>query len=159
MPRIRRRLLTTTGAALVGLVCSVGSSSAAQARATTPRHLCVAVHATGTGQDLGNGMTEATISTHGIVLGHTRATFTPTAVTPTSESFTGPIVFSSRVGTLTAQVQGAFDITAGTFTATSTSIAGTGLLRPVGGTVTLNGTENLSTGAFTETISGRLCVG
>jgi hypothetical protein len=93
------------------------------------------------------------------VLGHTHATFTPVEVTPTSESFTGPIVLSSRAGTLTAQVQGAFDITAGTFTATSTSIAGTGLLRPVGGTVTLHGTENLSTGAFTETITGRLCVG
>jgi len=25
--------------------------------------------------------------------------------------------------------------------------------------VTLNGTENLSTGAFTETITGRLCLG
>jgi hypothetical protein len=29
----------------------------------------------------------------------------------------------------------------------------------VSGQVTLNGSENLSTGAFTETITGKLCVG
>jgi hypothetical protein len=150
-----RRCLLASSAALMLLVFA----GAAQAKPRVAHQLCVPVHAAGVGQDLGNGMTEATISSHGVVLGTTHATFTPTSVTPTSESFTGPIVFSSKLGTLTAQVDGAFDITAGTFTATSTSIAGTQLLRGVGGQVTLNGTENLSTGAFTETITGRLCLG
>lgn len=134
-------------------------AGAAQAEPRVARKLCAPVYAVGDGQDLGNGMTEATISSRGVILGTTHATFTPTSVTPTAESFTGPIVFSSKVGTLTAQVDGAFNITAGTFTATSTSIVGTRLLGGVSGQVTLNGTENLTTGAFTETITGRLCLG
>jgi hypothetical protein len=154
MACIRRCLLAASAASMLLVL-----AGAARAKPRVVHQLCVPVHAAGVGQDLGNGMTEATISSHGVVLGTTHATFTPTSVTPTSESFTGPIVFSSKVGTLTAQVDGAFDITAGTFTATSTSIAGTQLLRGVSGQVTLNGTENLSTLTFMETITGRLCLG
>jgi hypothetical protein len=150
-----RRCLLAGSAGLVVLTCA----GVAQAKSRVARQLCVPVHATGVGQDLGNGMTEATISSHGVVLGTTHATFTPTTVTPTAESFTGPIVFSSNVGMLTAQVTGAVDLTAGTFTATSTSITGTRFLRAVGGQVTLSGSENLTTGAFTETITGKLCIG
>lgn len=156
MSCIRRCLL----AGSAGLVVFV-FAGAAQAKSGVARQLCLPVHAigVGVGQDLGNGMTEATISSHGVVLGTTHATFTPTTVTPPSESFTGPIVFSSHIGMLTAQVTGGVDLTAGTFTATSTSITGTGLLRAVSGQVMLNGSENLSTGAFMETITGKLCVG
>lgn len=46
----------------------------------------------------------------------------------------------------------------GTFHATSTSIAGSGLLRGVSGSVTLAGAEDFATLTFTETITGRLCV-
>jgi hypothetical protein len=102
MSCIRRCLL----AGSAGLVVFV-FAGAAQAKSRVARQLCVPVHATGVGQDLGNGMTEATISSHGVVLG----------------------------------------------------ITGTGLLRAVSGQVMLNGSENLSTGAFTETITGKLCVG
>jgi hypothetical protein len=151
MSCIRRCLLA--GSAGLALLIFAG---AAQAKRSVARQLCVPIHATGVGQDLGNGMTEATISSHGVVLGSTHASFTPTSVTPTSESFTGPIVFSSDVGTLTAQVNGTF-YASGMFTATSTSITGTRLLRGVSGQVTLNGTENPSL-AFTETITGELCV-
>jgi hypothetical protein len=77
-------------------------------------------------------------------------------VTATEESKTGPIVFSSEVGRLTVQVNAAFYFP--TFTETSTSITGTGSLSAVSGQVTINGTE-LSTGGFTETITGKLCVG
>jgi hypothetical protein len=118
MSCIRRRLLAGSAGRVVLVF-----AGAAQAKSRVARQLCVPVHATGVGQDLGNGMTEATISSHGVVLGTTHATFTPTSVTTTSESFTGPIVFSSDVGMLTAQVNGAVDLRAGTFTATSTSIA------------------------------------
>ena len=67
-------------------------------------------------------------------------------------------MFTSAPGTLTAQVAGTFDVASGAFQATSTSIAGTGLLRRVTGNVTLSGLEDLTTFAFTETITGRLCV-
>jgi hypothetical protein len=101
-------------------------------------------------------MTEATISSHGVVLGHTHAAFTPTGLVGTTQSFTGPIVFTARAGTLTAQVVGTFDTT-GIFQATSTSIIGTGLLRGITGQVTLAGNES-PTGSFTETITGTLCL-
>jgi hypothetical protein len=157
-----RRCLLAGAAGLSPLVLA----GAAQAKPEVSHQLCVPVFATGVGQDLGtdklgNDMTEATLSSHGVVLGTTHATFTPTSETATSESFAGPIVFSSDVGTLTAQVTGHVDITGtpGAFSVNSTSITGTRLLRGVSGQVTLNGDENLSTGAFTETITGRLCVG
>ena len=61
-------------------------------------------------------------------------------------------------GTLTAQLTGAFDVTTGVFTATSTSVTGTRALRGVTGAITIRGTENFADGTFTETISGELCV-
>ena len=132
------------------------------AQASPPRSAhkaCAPIRAAGVGHDLGGGMTTATISSHGIVLGHTHASFTMGAITGTSASFTGPIVFSSSVGSLTADVAGSFDVSSGAFRATSQSITGTGLLRRVTGRVTIHGLENLSTGSFTETITGRLCTG
>ena len=131
----------------------------AQAAAPRTRALCVPVHATGVGQDLGGGKTQATISSHGLVVGRTNASFAINQVVGTTASFTGPIVFTSALGTLTAQVAGTFDVASGAFGATSTSITGTGLLRGVSGSVNLAGLEDLATFSFTETISGRLCLG
>jgi hypothetical protein len=68
-----------------------------------------------------------------------------------------PIVFSSRVGTLTAQVVGTFD-TAGAFQASSTSIIGTRLLRGISGQLT-RGQREPDHGGFAETITGTLCLG
>jgi hypothetical protein len=123
------------------------------------RQICVPVRATGVGQDLGGGQTTATISSHGVRLGTTNASFTTTGGSGTVASFAGPIKFTSPAGTLTAQVVGSLDIAtgAGVFRATSTSVTGTGLLRGVTGSLTFAGTENLTTGAFTETITGELC--
>ena len=131
----------------------------AQGAAPHTRALCVPVNATGVGQDLGGGKTQATISSHGLVVGRTTASFTINQVVGTTASFTGPIVFTSALGTLTAQVAGTFDVASGAFQATSTSITGTGLLRGVSGSVTLAGLEDLATFGFTETINGRLCLG
>lgn len=88
-------------------LCVVLPGGVAQGAARRSSHpACFAVRATGVGQDLGGGQTEATISSHGFVLGHTHATFTPTGLVGSTESFTGPIVLDSRAGTLTAQVAG-----------------------------------------------------
>jgi hypothetical protein len=92
-----------------------------------------------------------------LVVGRTNASFTINQVVGTTASFTGPIVFTSPAGTLTAQVAGTFDVASGAFRATSTSIAGTGLLRGVTGSATLVGLEDFATLRFTETITGRLC--
>jgi hypothetical protein len=148
---------------VVVLACAV-ALPAGMAEAHTFRHtraLCVPVRAHGVGQDLGNGATEATITIHDVVLGMTHAMFTPTSETTTSLTFDGPIVFTpqlSSVGTLTAQVTGGFDLVTGEFHASSTSITGTGLLGHVGGHISIAGTENLTTGSFTEELSGTLCL-
>ena len=146
---------------LLSIVVALATVPAGAAQAAAPDHagaICTPVHATGVGQDLGGGKTQATISVGRIVVGQTNALFTPTPSEGATVSFTGPIVFTSAAGTLTAQVAGTLDAATGDFQATSMSIAGTGLLRALNGTVTLAGQENLSTGAFTETITGRLCI-
>ncbi len=120
--------------------------------------LCVHVRATGVGQDLGGGNTIATIYRHGVVLGTTAASFTITGFDGPVASFVGPLVFTGRGGTLTVQLAGTLDTTTGMFDSRSTSITGTGVYRWVSGTLRLVGVENLQTGAFTETITGRLCV-
>jgi hypothetical protein len=140
-------------------VAFVLPASVAQAHAPHAHALCVPVRATGAGQDLGGGRTQATISVHGVQVGTTQATFAIGGVTGTVAPFTGPIVFTSALGTLTAQVAGTFDVASGAFHATSTGLSGTGLLRRVTGQVTLDGQENLASGTFTETITGRLCAG
>lgn len=150
---------------LFGLVvaCAI-ALPAGVAQAGAPHHthaLCVPVRAHGVGQDLGNGATEATITSHGVVLGTTHAMFTPTGLTGKALSFDGPIVFTpkvSTVGTLTAQVTGTSDVSTGVFQASSTSIIGTGLLRHITGDVSIVGKEDLTTGSFTEELTGTLCL-
>jgi hypothetical protein len=134
-------------------------TGAAQASGRAAKPLCLPVNATGVGQDLGGGMTTATIFSHGLRLGTTHASFTITGVTGTTASFIGPIVFTTLPGTLTAQVAGTLNVATGAFSATSSSVTGTGLLARISGSLTFNGNENLATGSFTETITGRLCGG
>jgi hypothetical protein len=100
---------------LAALLVVVVPPPLATAQGTTPltHALCVPVHATGVGQDLGDGRTQATISSHRFVVGHTAAAFTINQVVGTTASFTGPIVFTNRLGTLTAQVAGTFDVVSG----------------------------------------------
>jgi hypothetical protein len=146
--------------ALPAVVVALPVATAQAATPRTPRThaICVPVRATGVGQDLGGGRTQATISRHGLVVGHTTAAFTINQVVGTTASFTGPIVFTNGLGTLTAQVAGTFDVASGAFRATSTSLTGTGLLRGVSGSVTLEGLQDFATLRFTETITGRLCI-
>jgi len=141
-----------------GLILAVAifGVSVAPAHATTG--LCVPIAAEGVGQDLGNGNTTATITTHGLLLGTTTASFTITGAAGTTVSFVGPLTFTTALGTMTAQVAGTLDSSSGAFESRSTSLTGTGLFRHVTGNVRLVGVENLQTGAFSETISGRLCV-
>ena len=100
---------------LLALLALVVAPPVAVAQGSTPRTkaVCVPVHATAVGQDLGDGRTQATISSHGFVVGHTAAAFTINKVVGTTASFTGPIVFTNRLGTLTAQVAGTFDVVSG----------------------------------------------
>ena len=149
-----RKVLQVTAATLIASAFMVAPANASGA---TRSRICVPVIATGVGQDLGNFRTTARITSHGVLLGTTDATFTPTGGDPPTVTFTGPIVFTTRIGTLTAQVDGSFNTATGAFVSRSTSVRGTGAFTGVTGDLTLAGTENLQTGAFTETITGRLC--
>jgi hypothetical protein len=113
--------------------------------------------ATGVGQNLGNFMTTATIKSHGVLVDTTGAAFTPTGGDVTTVTLTGPIVFSTRIGTLTTQVDGSVNTATGRFVARSRTLSGTGASTGVTGDLRLAGIENLRTGAFTETITGRIC--
>lgn len=137
----------------------IAPPGAAQGAALPAGPICLPISATGVGQDLGGGNTEATISIRGVEVGRTNASFTTTEVVGTIASFTGPIVFNSLPGKLTAQVAGTVDLATGAFQATSTSVTGTGLLRGITGRVTLVGHQNFTTGGFTETLTGQLCGG
>lgn len=125
---------------------------------------CVAVHAVGVGHDngvnsAGKLTTTGTVLVHGVEVATSQATFTPGSPSAGTLPFTGPIVFTSEfdASTLTAQVNGSVDLSTGRFTAVSTSVTGTGVLRPASGKLRFNGAENLKTGAFRENISGKLC--
>ncbi|MEO5745431.1 MAG: hypothetical protein ABIQ53_12710 [Terracoccus sp.] len=132
-----------------------GSSDAAPPRAFT--RVCAPIVASGVGQDLGGGQTTATISSHGVRLGTSTATFTTTGLNGTVASFAGDIVIATAVGALTVPVTGTLDVTTGAFSSSSTTVTGSGVLSSVSGALTFTGVENLTTGAFTETVKGRLC--
>ncbi len=153
-----RRLVLPLVICLAGAFVLAPPASASAHRHHQRGHVrCLAVDATGVGQDLGGGRTTATISVRGVEVGTTAAAFTITGMVGTVASFTGPIAFTGLGGTLTAQVTGTLDVATGAFTSTSTSLAGTGTFRRVTGDLTFTGTEDLVTGAFTESITGQLC--
>jgi polyisoprenoid-binding protein YceI len=159
-----KKCLLVASALTLGLAIPAASASAtAVPHTSADQKICLPVHAKGVGQDLGNGQTTATISAHGVVLGTTNASFTPTGQTGSVLSFTGPILFTPAApeasgSTLTVEVTGTFDTATGRFESTSTSVTGTGLLAPVTGHLRIKGSESLTDGSFTEKIRGRLCV-
>jgi hypothetical protein len=150
-----RILLAALVLTALGLAAAPGPALASPGHALHQR--CVSVEATGVGQDLGGGRTTATVTVAGITVGTTAATFTVTGVEGSLVSFVGPIVFTGLGGTLTADVTGSLDTATGDFTSTSDALTGTGALSGVTGHLTFTGHEDLTTGTFTETISGELC--
>ena len=148
MKALKRTLL------LLSLVV-VGMALPAQAPAAVS---CHKINAKGVGQDLGGGMTTAQIIGGGLLHGTTAAQFTITGLSGTVASFEGTIAFTVNGGTLTANVVGTLDLATGAFSATTTSISGTGKLAGATGNLAFNGVENLSTGSFTEDVTGEICV-
>jgi hypothetical protein len=145
---------------LAWLLCAFAGATlalgAAQAQSATRDGDCATIHATGVGQDLGAGNTTATISHGGALNGTTSGHFVIGGAPPVF-AITGTVTFTTKHGTLVANVAGTFDVTTGAFTASGPVSGGTGNLAGATGTLTLSGVENLATGAFTETITGTLC--
>lgn len=150
---------------LLGIaVAFVAITAAAPPAQASSLRLCVPVHAIGVGQDngvndQGQFTTIATVRVAGVKIATSQATFTPGQPNGSTLPFTGPIAFSTelRGSTLIADVRGSVDLSTGEFTAASTRLTGTGVVAGVSGQLRIRGLENLATGAFRETITGRLC--
>jgi len=69
----------------------------------------------------------------------------------------GTVVFTNKA-TLTVAVSGTFDTGTGEFAASGPATAATGKLAGATGNLRLAGVEDLSTGRFTETVQGNICV-
>lgn len=132
----------------------LGAAIPAEARAGVS---CHNVNAKGVGQDLGGGRTTATIIGGGLLHGTTNASFVITGFAGTVASFEGTIVFTVNKATLAASVAGTLDVASGVFSATTSSVAGTGKLAGATGSLSFNGVEDLTTGRFTEDVTGEIC--
>ena len=118
---------------------------------------CKSIHAVAVGQDLGNGVTVATITRGGWLDGTTRGAFAITGGAPPVFTVAGTVVFTTKHGTLTLNAAGTFDVSTGAFKTSGPIGAGTGKLAGATGTLTLAGVQNLTTGTFTEALSGTIC--
>ena len=119
---------------------------------------CHKINAKGVGQDLGGGITEARIIGGGLLHGTTQGNFVIVGGAPPVFSISGTVTFTTRQATLTVALTGTFDVSTGAFVTTGPVMSATGKLTGATGTLTLDGIENLTTGKFTEEVSGLICV-
>src|SRR5688572_1570760 len=110
------------------------------------------------GQDLGGGATQAQIIGGGLLEGTTAAQFVITGISGTIVSFAGPVTFTTNRGTLTVTVTGTLDVASGAFSASGPVTDATGKLEGATGSLSIDGTQDLATGAFEEDITGEICV-
>lgn len=143
--------------AILGSLLVVGAAPATPAIASEEDE-CHRVNAVGVGQDLGGGNTTATISRAGFLNGTTAAHFDITGGAPPELTFAGTVVFTARNGTLSVGIAGTFNIATGAFDATGAVTGGTGKFAGATGTLSFSGVEDFSTGSFTETITGQICL-
>jgi len=118
---------------------------------------CKKVDARGVGQDLGGGDTEATITNDGLLKGSTTAHFDIVGGAAPRFEIAGRVTDTTHKGTLTIGVAGTFDVSTGHFTASGPVTGGSGKFLGSTGTLTFDGTQ-LPTGAFTETVTGTVCL-
>jgi len=131
---------------------------ASPVQATTGGQSCHKINAKGIGQDLGGGSTTAQIVGGGLLHGTTAGTFAIVGGAPPVFAIAGTVVFTTNAGTLTVAVSGTFDVSTGAFSSTGAVISSTGKLEGATGSLTLEGVQDLGTGAFTETVTGSICV-
>ena len=141
---------------LLGALTIVGPQAAVAA--TLDDDACRPVHARGVGQDLGGGNTTAAITGAGILNGTTSAHFDITGGAPPVLTFEGTVQFTTKHGTLTVSISGTFNVATEAFAATGPVTAGTGKFAGATGSLSFAGLENLTTGSFTETVTGSLCL-
>jgi hypothetical protein len=67
-------------------------------------------------------------------------------------------VLTTHNGTLTVSVVGTFNGATGEFRATGQVVHGTGIFAGATGVLTFVGLEDLTSGSFTQTITGTVCL-
>jgi hypothetical protein len=90
--------------------------------------------------------------------GTTAGAFAIVGGAPPVFAIQGSVVFTTNQATLTVGVSGTFDVSTGAFGASGPVTDATGKLEGATGSLALSGVQNLATGAFTETVTGTICV-
>ena len=144
---------------LVLLSAAVVTSGGAQIATAAVHHdSCLSVDARAIGQNLGHGRTTSTIFHAGILNGTTDAQLEITGGTPPVLALVGTGVLTTHHGTLTLSVAGTFNQATGAFETTGNVVAGTGIFAHATGTLMFVGVEDLTSGRFTTTITGTVCL-
>jgi hypothetical protein len=148
-----RNLKKAVGPIILAVAGALASGGFAQAAES-----CHKINAKGIGQNNGDFTTDATIIGGGLLNGTTHASFTLTGFSPPIASFTGSIVVMTHTGSLTTSVNGTLDIVTGEFITAGGVIGGTGKLAGATGTLVFQGDQDVTTGQFTEQVTGVVCV-
>lgn len=148
----RLRMLVLLSAAVV----TAGGAQTTSAAA--PHDSCLSVNARADGQNLGHGRTAATITHAGILNGTTAGQLEVTGGTPPLLTVVGTGVLTTNHGSLTVSVAGTFNTATGVFEATGHVVHGTGVFAGATGVLTFMGVEDLTSGRFTQTITGTVCL-
>jgi hypothetical protein len=144
---------------LVLLSAAVVTAGGAQTTsAAVPHDSCLSVNARAAGQNLGHGRTAATITHAGILNGTTAGQLEVTGGTPPLLTVVGTGVLTTNHGSLTVSVAGTFNTATGVFEATGHVVHGTGVFAGATGVLTFVGVEDLTSGRFTQTITGTVCL-
>jgi hypothetical protein len=144
---------------LVLLSAAVVTAGGAQVATAAVHHdSCLSVDARAIGQNLGHGRTTSTIFHAGILNGTTNGQLEITGGTPPVLTLVGTGVLTTHDGTLTLSVAGTFNQATGAFETTGHVVAGTGIFAHATGTLMFVGVEDLTSGRFTTTITGTVCL-
>lgn len=138
------------------LLLAVGFAGVVPLHAATSCHM---IAAKGIGQDDGTGKTTAKVIGGGLLQGTLEGALTPTS--PPADglvTFTEVVKFTTENGTLTVEVAGAINILNGRFSATGPVKEAAGKLAGATGNIAFSGLVDFTTGLFTESIRGVICV-
>ena len=144
---------------LVLLAATVVTAAGAQLATAAVQHdSCLSVDARAIGQNLGHGRTTSTIFHAGILNGTTTGQLEVTGGTPPVLTLVGTGVLTTNHGTLTVSTVGTFNGATGAFEATGQVVHGTGVFAGATGALTFVGVEDLTSGSFTQTVTGTVCL-
>jgi hypothetical protein len=119
---------------------------------------CDKVDAKGVGEQRDGGRWTADIKGDGVLSGTSEGQFELTGVDGADLSFKGDVKFDTGNGTLTATVDGSFDLSSGKFSASGPVTDSSGDLSDATGDLELKGIEDLRDGSFVADVTGEICV-